>query len=97
MLKLHGSGESGTKSRKDKGDKHGDKEKGNRPCGSDSKTDSKGASQEEIQKSLHHSSCLAVSSTVSGSQEDVGKAPRSHQSHKKSKKHGKSSHKKSHH
>ena len=63
----------------------------------ESKTDGKAASQGELQESPHQSSCLARSSIAGSSQEDVGKAPHTHQSHKKSKKHGKSLHKKSHH
>ena len=97
LSKLHGSGESGTKSKKDKGDKCSDEEKGNKPHGSESKPDGKVASQDEVQESLHHSSCLAGSSTAGGSQKDVGKVPHRHWSHKKSKKCGKKSHKKSCH
>ena len=88
-LKSHHSGESESKSKKHKGDKtHGSKE---------SKTEGKVASQDELLESLHWSSCLARASMAGGSQEDVGKVPHTHQSHKKLKKHGKSLHKKSHH
>ena len=81
--KSHGSGESSSKPKKDKGDKHGDEEKGDKPCGSESKSGSKTASQEQVLESLHHSKCLAGSSTE-GSHD---------KSHKKSKKCGQKSHK----
>ena len=59
-----------------------------------SKTDGKVASQDELQESPCQSSCFAGSSTAGSSQEVVGKAPHTHLSHKKLKKHGKSLHKK---
>ena len=71
------------KDKKDKGDKCGNEEKGDKPHGLESKSGSKTASQEQVQESLHHSQCLAGSSTE-GSH---------HKSHKKSKKHGKKLHK----
>ena len=94
LSKSQGSGESGTKSRKDKGDKHGNEEKDDKPHGSESKTGGKVASQEQIQESLHCSSCLAGSSAAGSSQEDMGKVPHSHWSNKKSKKCSKKLHKK---
>ena len=96
--KSHCSGESGSKSKKDKGDQHRDKEKGDKMHGSkESKTDGKVASQDELQGSPCWGSHHARSSTAGRSQEDAGKALHTHQSHKKSKKHSKSSHKKSCH
>ena len=86
-LKLQGSGESSSKSKKDKGDKCGDEEKGDKLCGSESKAGSKAASQEESQESLHHSKHLAGSSAAGSN----------HWHHKKSKKCDKKSHKKLHH
>ena len=86
-IKLQGSGEPSSKSKKDKGDKHSDEEKGNNPCGLESKSGCKMTSQEQAQESLHCSKHLAGSS-VAGS---------SHQSHRKSKKCSKKLHKKSHH
>ena len=68
-----------------------------RCVGQSPKTDGKAASQDELQESPCHSSCLARAGTAGRSQEDVGKVPRNHQSHKMLKKHGKRSHKKSHH
>ena len=97
MSKSQGSGESSSKSKKVKGDKHGDEEKGDKLHGSESKAGGKVASQEQVQESPHCSLCLAGSSTAAGSQGDMGKAPHNHQSHKKLKKHGKKSHKKSCH
>ena len=94
-LKSKGSGESGSKSKKDKGDKCSDKEKDDKSRKLESKTGGKVASQEQVQESQHHSSHLAGSSTAGGSQGDMGKAPHSHWSHKKSKKCGKKLHKKS--
>ena len=62
----------------------------------ESMTDGKVASQDDSQGSLHQSMHLAGMSTASRSQEDADGAWHTHQSHKKAKKHGKSSHKKSH-
>ena len=60
----------------------------------ESKTESKAAFLGGLQESLHLSMCIARSSAAGGSQKDVGKVPCTHRSHKKSKKHGKSSYKK---
>ena len=84
--KLHSSGRSSSKSKKDKDNRCGDDKKGNKTHKSkskESKTDGKAASQDEFQESLHHSSCLARAGTSGGCQEDVGKAPCTHWSHKK--------------
>ena len=77
--KSHGSGESSSKPKKDKGDKCSKQEKGDKPCGSESKSGSKTTSQEQVLESLHHSQCIAGSSPEGGH----------HKSHKKLKKHGK--------
>ena len=96
--KSHSSGESSSKSKKDKDPQCGDDKKGDKMCTlKETKTDGKAASRDEVQESLHRSSYLAGSSTAGGSQENMGKAPFSHQNHKKSKKCGKKSHKKSPH
>ena len=85
--KSHGGGESSSKpkkdkNKKDKDDKCGEKEKDDKPCGSES--GNKAASQEQVLESLHHRSLRIAESTAEGSH---------HKSHKKSKKHGTKSHK----
>ena len=96
-LKSHHSGNSGSKAKEDKDDRCGNEEKGDRTHGSKSKTDGKVTSQDDLQESPHRSMHIARSSAAGRSQEDMGKVPHTHQSHKKLKKHGKSSHKKLHH
>ena len=88
-FKPHDGGESSSKPKKDKkekGDKHGEEEKGDKLCRSESKSCNKAASQEQVLESPHHSKCIAESRAEGGH----------HKSHKKLKKCGKKSHKKSH-
>ena len=93
LSKSHGSGKSSSKpkkDKKDKGDKCSKEEKGHKPHGSESKSSSKTASQEQVLESPYHSLHIAGFSVEGGH----------HKSHKKLKKHGKKlhkSHKKSHH
>ena len=68
--------------KKDKGDKCGEKEKGDKPCRLESKSGNNATSQDQVLESLCRSLCIAESSAV-GSH---------HKSHKKLKKHGKKSH-----
>ena len=79
MSKSHGGGESSRKPKKNKGDKCSEEKKGDKPHGSESKSDSKMVSQEQVLESPHHSLQIAGSSTEEGL----------NKSYKKSKKHGK--------
>ena len=95
--KLQGSGESGTKSKKDKGDKcMVMRRKVTSHVGQSPKLVAKRPLRSRS-KRVHIVVCALLGPAAGSSQEDVGKAPHSHQSHKKSKKHGKKSHKKSCH
>ena len=55
--KPHGSGKSSSKPKKDKGDKCGKEEKGDKPHRLESKSGNKAASQVQVLESLHHCKC----------------------------------------
>ena len=81
--KSHGGGKSSSNPKKDKGDKHSEEEKCDKPCRLESKSGSKTTSHEQVQESPCHSLRIAGSSVEGGH----------HKSHKKFKKCSKKLHK----